>query len=62
MRVSWVAVIGPTTGSHLGLPDGHEERLTIIWVAQVDEERLERGQVVEDRQERRNELGLMAPH
>lgn len=30
-----VAVLGHTTGSHLGLADDGESRLTLIWVAEV---------------------------
>ena len=30
-----VAVLGHTTGSHLGLPDADEEKLTLIWLGVV---------------------------
>src|SRR6185437_13900001 len=35
-----VAVLGHTTGSHLGRPDGEEAALLVIWVAQVRDGRL----------------------
>ncbi len=34
-RGEWVAVLGHTTGSHLEMPDDEEEKLTLIWVADV---------------------------
>ena len=34
-RGEWIAVVGHTTGSHLELPDEEEEKLTLIWVADV---------------------------
>ena len=30
-----VAILGHTTGSHLGLPDDEEIRLAVIWIAEV---------------------------
>ena len=30
-----VVVVGTTTGSHLGLPDEEERRISVIWVAEV---------------------------
>ena len=53
-----VAVVGHTTGSHLGLPDEEERTLTIIWSAQVDRGRLSLWRIEEDTPERREELGL----
>jgi ketosteroid isomerase-like protein len=55
---SQVAVLGHTSGSHLGLPEALEEQLTIIWIAQVKDGRLSRWQIVEDTRERRAELAL----
>jgi ketosteroid isomerase-like protein len=55
-----VAVLGHTTGSHLGLPDGDEEHLTLIWRARVDGGRLARWQILEDTPRNRQELGLDA--
>ena len=34
-RGEWLAVLGHTTGSDLELPDEEEEKLTLIWVADV---------------------------
>ena len=34
-RDGQVAVLGRTTGSHLGLPDAEEFQLSLIWVAEV---------------------------
>ncbi len=53
-----VAVIGHTTGSHLGLPDGEEQNLTVIWEAQVDDGLLASWRIFEDTPRRRRELGL----
>ena len=57
-RDGLVAVVGHTTGSHLGLPDEEERTLTIIWIAQVDRGRLSLWRIEEDTPERREELGL----
>ena len=59
-REGRVAVLGRTTGSHLGLRDEQEERLTVIWVAHVEPGRLRLWRIVEDREEHRNELDLEA--
>src|SRR3954451_6905357 len=56
---SRVAVLGHTTGSHLGLPDALEQQLTIIWIALVEDARLRLWQIVEDTRERRAQLALM---
>ena len=34
-RAGWVAVLGHTTGSHLGLTDQEEGALPVIWLAEV---------------------------
>jgi ketosteroid isomerase-like protein len=57
-RDGLVAVVGHTTGSHLGLPDEEERTLTVIWIAQVDRGRLSLWRIEEDTPERREELGL----
>jgi ketosteroid isomerase-like protein len=36
-RGGLVAVLGCTTGSHLGLPDDEERKMTLIWAAEVAE-------------------------
>jgi hypothetical protein len=55
-----VAVVGHTTGSHLGLPDDQERTLTVIWIAQADRGRLSSWRIAEDTPQRREELGLGA--
>src|SRR5262245_46839352 len=46
-RGDTVAVLGTTTGSHLGLPDHEEQRLDVLWLAEVTGGRLRRWEVVE---------------
>lgn len=53
-----VAVLGTTTGSHLGLPDEEESQLPVIWVANVEEGLLTSWQILEDTPETRAETGL----
>jgi hypothetical protein len=55
-----VAVLGHTTGSHRGLPDHEERRLTVMWVAHVDRGLLDRWSIVEATPGRRSEFGLDA--
>lgn len=43
-----VAVLGTTTGSHLGLPDDEEARLGVVWQADVVDGRLTRWAVLDD--------------
>jgi SnoaL-like domain len=47
VRGATVAVLGTTTGSHLGLPDAEEQRLDVLWLADVTAGRRSRGEVVE---------------
>jgi hypothetical protein len=53
-----VAVLGHTTGSHLNLPDEEEEKLTLIWVAELAGGQLLSWRLVEDTPDWRRELGL----
>ena len=53
-----VAVLGHTTGSHLGLPDGEEAALLVIWVAQVRDGRLSQWRIVADSLAARSAFGL----
>ena len=53
-----VAVLGTTTGSHLGLPDDEEAQLTVIWTATVRDGRLTEWHIREDSAAARAELGL----
>jgi hypothetical protein len=53
------AVLGHTTGSHLGLPDEEEEKLTLIWVADVTPDGLVRTwELLEDNPKNKRENGL----
>ena len=58
VRGSQVAILGHTTGSHLGLPDDEERRMTLIWVAEVVDGALRSWTLVEDSLENRERLGL----
>jgi ketosteroid isomerase-like protein len=53
-----VAVLGHTTGSHLGLPDHEERALSVIWFAEVQDGQLRSWRLLEDTPARRAELGL----
>ena len=53
-----VAVLGHTTGSHLGLADDEERKLSLIWFAEVTEDRLRRWRLLEDTPARRREFGF----
>ena len=53
-----VAVVGHTTGSHLGRPDEEEATLTLIWVADVEAGFIRSWQLMEDSPENRASLGL----
>jgi ketosteroid isomerase-like protein len=57
-REGHVAVLGHTTGSHLGLPDDEERKLSVIWLAQVRDGQLRCWRLVEGTPDRRAELGL----
>lgn len=56
-----VAVLGYTTGSHLGLPDDEERELRLIWLAEVHNGRLRSWQLLEDTPQARDACGLVAP-
>jgi ketosteroid isomerase-like protein len=53
-----VAVLGTTTGSHLCLADEEEARLTVIWLAGVEDGKVRSWQVIEDTLPARRGLGL----
>jgi hypothetical protein len=57
-REDWVAVLGYTTGSHLGLPDVQERAITLIWLATVRDERLVGWQLLPDTAANRRSLRL----
>lgn len=52
------AILGTTTGSHLGLPDSEERKLSLIWVARVRAGLVRAWQLVEDSAENRQLFGL----
>ncbi|MGA7418736.1 MAG: nuclear transport factor 2 family protein [Acidimicrobiales bacterium] len=53
-----VAVLGHTTGSHLGMNDEEERNLTLIWLVEVVDGAVRSWRLVEDTPERRRQLGL----
>jgi len=55
-----IAVLGTTTGSHLGLPDEDEMNLDVIWLADVVDGRVSRWQIAQDTPELRQQTGLSA--
>jgi hypothetical protein len=54
-----VAVLGNTTGSHLGLPDEEEMHEDVIWSAEVRDGRLSRWSIIVDTPETRRALQLV---
>jgi hypothetical protein len=57
-RNAEVIVLGHTTGSHLGLPDEQESRLTLLWRATMRDGRLELWQLIADTPDRRIEFDV----
>jgi ketosteroid isomerase-like protein len=53
-----VAVLGHTSGSHVGLADGEERKLSVIWLAEVTHERLRCWRLLEDTPDGRREFGF----
>lgn len=53
-----VALVGHTTGSHLGLPDEEESKLRVIWMAETREGKLASWVIAEDTPEFREKCGL----
>lgn len=53
-----VAILGHTTGSHLGLPDEEESSMTLIWLAAVVEDVVTSWTLVEDTSGERLRHGL----
>jgi ketosteroid isomerase-like protein len=53
-----VAVLGSTTGSHLGIPDEEEIAQLLIWVAKVERGKLASWMLLEDSPAQREALGL----
>ena len=57
---STVAVLGTTTGSHLGLPDAEEQRLDVLWLAEVTGGRVARWEIAEPTAEALAAAGIPA--
>jgi DNA-binding PadR family transcriptional regulator len=57
-RGGTVAVLGHTTGSHLGLPDEKERRRTLIWLAVAARGRARSWSLIEDNRPNRHRFGL----
>ena len=55
-----VALVGRTTGSHIGQPRHEEFQGTVIWVAETRQGKLKRWQLVDDTPPNRTSLGLEA--
>ena len=53
-----VAVLGHTTGSHLGLPNLEESTMTLIWIAEIEAGLVRVWRLVEDTLKNRADLGL----
>ena len=50
-----VAILGTTTGSHLGLPDDEEMQLEVLWIAATNHEKVARWSIVDDTPDARAE-------
>jgi ketosteroid isomerase-like protein len=61
VRGDVVAILGHTTGSHLGLPDAQERQLTLIWLARIVDELVCEWTLIEDTPDNRLAFGLDDP-
>lgn len=57
-RAGVAAVLGHTTGSHLGLPDDEESTITLIWLAHTAGGAVTRWELIEDTPDNRQRTGL----
>ncbi len=57
-RDSTAAVLGTTTGSHLGLPDAEEMKLRLIWLCEISDGKVLRWTLIPDTAGNRAEWGL----
>jgi ketosteroid isomerase-like protein len=57
-RDGTVAILGHTTGSHLGLPDDEERQLRLIWLVDIDDGAVARWKLIEDNETNRRRQGL----
>ena len=55
---SRVAILGHTTGSHLGLADDEERTQTLIWIVDVGDGQVAAWRLVEDTPRAREDHGL----
>jgi hypothetical protein len=55
-----VAVLGHTTGSHLGLADAEESQLMLIWLAEVVDGAVRTWRLIKDTAANRAQYGLSA--
>ena len=53
-----VAVLGHTAGSHLGLSEDEERKLSVIWLAETENGLLRSWRLLTDTRARRHDLGL----
>jgi hypothetical protein len=53
-----VGILGHTTGSHLGLSDDEESKLTLIWIAQISGDRVACWTLIEDTPANRQAFNL----
>ena len=54
------AILGTTTGSHLGLPDEEEMKLTLIWLSELRDGKVVRWELIPDTEANRARYGLAA--
>jgi SnoaL-like domain len=55
---SLVAILGHTTGSHLGLPDAEESQETLIWLAETRSGQVRVWSLIDDTPDNRRRLSL----
>ena len=60
-RGGTVAILGHTTGSHLGLGDEDERKLSLIWLVDTRDSYVTRWKLIEDNAENRGAWGLDGP-
>ena len=53
-----VAILGHTTGSHLGLASDEESRLTLIWLAEIADSAVLSWSLIDDTRANRRRFGL----
>jgi hypothetical protein len=53
-----IAILGHTTGSHLGLPDAEESKLTLIWLCHCQSGKVTSWELIEDTSQNRSDWSL----